>query len=270
MSVYKLNGKDLSLREMRRIAEGRGIDFGSFVEELVAHAYQNVVAAGDVVVDGGAARGWHTFSLAKLVGPKGRVHAVEALADNCEFLRTRARQWRYEEGVVVHELALGTENGSTKFQRVVEHAGLSGIKRAWLPADAAVEEIEVPLRKLEDIIPVEEWARLTFIKLDLEGGEFTALKHGAEKLIAAARPIIVFENGRQAAAALYSYTETEFFGFFDRLNYDLIDIFAEPFTRDVFATGSADAPFEFVAIPVEARSRQLPQKLRAHLEARIG
>ena len=176
MLIYELNGKHLTFQDIREIVAGRGTSFGSFVEGFVAYTYENCVVSGDVVIDGGAARGWHTFGLAKQVGPKGLVHAVEPLPENCDFLRTRAKQWQYQNSVIVHEVALGNEHGMTQFHRVVEDPGLSGIKRAWVPASARVEIIHVPIRQIEEIVGMEDWKRLSFIKLDLEGGEFIALK----------------------------------------------------------------------------------------------
>jgi len=99
MAVYNVNGRELSLKDIQEIVEAQKTAFGSFIESFVACTYEGCVSGGDVVVDGGAARGWHTFTLAKIVGPQGLVHAVEALPEDCEFLRARAKKWGFQQQV---------------------------------------------------------------------------------------------------------------------------------------------------------------------------
>jgi len=82
------------------------------------------------------------------------------------------------------------------------------------------------------------------------------------------RPVVVFEDSRQHAAQLYGYSAEDYFGFFGRLGYRLLDLFGRPF-------GPADwtrprVPYYRIALPrgggAEARVIQaLPGIVRAHL-----
>src|ERR1700722_13087602 len=46
-------------------------------ENLVMTLYEQVLGPGDVAIDGGAHRAWHTIPLARLVGSSGEVWAFE-------------------------------------------------------------------------------------------------------------------------------------------------------------------------------------------------
>jgi ubiquinone/menaquinone biosynthesis C-methylase UbiE len=49
--------------------------------------------AGDYVADIGAGSGFYTFPLSKIVGPKGRVYAVDIQPEMLKIIRNRMRKW---------------------------------------------------------------------------------------------------------------------------------------------------------------------------------
>jgi FkbM family methyltransferase len=242
MSSIVVFGQPLSWEEVARRIEAAGSHLGMFAEVGVRAAYEAWVQPGDTAVDGGAAQGLHTAPLLRQVGATGCVHAFEALPEQVETLRQKIAMWRFPGRAYVHNCALATENGETGFVRVVGSPGYSGIRHAWAGRDLRTESITVASRRLEDAIPSEDAARLSFIKLDLEGAEFTALSGGAARLLERRRPLIVFENARAAAARLYGYTEADFFGFFGRLGYTLFNLLGVPFGPDQW-TGPFAPPY---------------------------
>ncbi|VTS01820.1 class I SAM-dependent methyltransferase [Tuwongella immobilis] len=64
------------------------------------------IRPGDSVADIGAGSGYHTFRMAKFVGPKGKVYAVEIQPEMLAIIRKRAKESRLDN----IELVLGTEN----------------------------------------------------------------------------------------------------------------------------------------------------------------
>lgn len=60
------------------------------------------IKAGDVVADFGAGTGFHTMKLSKLVGPKGKVYAVDVQAQMLDMLGKRLRREQVENVVLVH------------------------------------------------------------------------------------------------------------------------------------------------------------------------
>jgi FkbM family methyltransferase len=187
------------------------------MEVLLARIYRSVVKRGDCVIDGGACGGLHTRPLARLVGNTGRVFAYEPNA-----LDRLAEQMKAEglaDRVTYRQVGLGNVSGSGKFYRNISESARSSRMR---PRDMAghVEE-SIEMVRLDDE-PIE--GRLSFIKLDIEGGEFDCL-HGADALLRAHSPVIVFENGRAWPATQFGYTMEEFFEFFRERRYHLADIF---------------------------------------------
>jgi hypothetical protein len=135
------------------------------------------------------------------------------------------------------------------------------MRRAWARPEIPTESITVPCRRLEDAIPAGDVARLSFIKLDLEGAEFTVLSGGAARLLERQRPLIVFENARAAAARLYGYTEADFFGFFGRLGYKLFNLLGVPFGPDQW-TGPFAPPY-LIAHPPGTAAEPILSAVRA-------
>jgi hypothetical protein len=96
-----------------------------------------------------------------------------------------------------------------------------------------------------DLLSEFELAGWRFCKLDLEGGEFFALR-GARKSLARYHPMIVFENGLSAPAQVYGYSKEDFFAFFEGIGYRLYDLFGRPFTTAEW--GLPNIPWEFIGV----------------------
>lgn len=60
------------------------------------------VGSGDTVIDVGAGMGYFTIPLAKLVGPTGRVTAIDIQAQMLEALASRARRCEVGERIKLH------------------------------------------------------------------------------------------------------------------------------------------------------------------------
>lgn len=93
--------------------------------------------------------------------------------------------------------ALSNVNKTTTFNYVKNAPAYSGIKkRKYAIENPDIEEIEVHLKKLDEIIP--ENITISFIKIDVEGAELNVLK-GAKKLLIKNKPYIIFEFGLGAS-----------------------------------------------------------------------
>jgi len=233
---YDLDGEKLTLDDINTIAARGELPLWSLVEHAVVHSYREWCKPGDIAIDCGAADGWHTFGLCVSVKPDGHVYAFEALPEKIDFLKRRAIDWSHAEQVTFHQVALGSAPGIRSFNRIRlpnGSTGYSSLVRTWAPAGAEIEEISVMMGTIDQLIPAQHKASISYIKLDLEGGEFGAFL-GAEKTISLSRPLIVSEFGGCAAASTYGFTEGEFFEFFDRKHYSLFDFFAQSYTRQTF------------------------------------
>jgi hypothetical protein len=79
---------------------------------------------------------------------------------------------------------------------------------------------------LDNLIPPS--SRVKFLKLDLEGGEFDAMRGGI-RLIETHRPAIVFEYDRRHTPEFYGFQHADLLEFFERLGYRILDILGIPF-----------------------------------------
>lgn len=234
-------------------------DLGDLLEVLIARIYAGVVEAGDWVIDGGACGGLHTLPLAKLAGETGRVLAYDAnsIAELEEWM-TRAG---FAGNVVFRQAALSNRRGRAPFYRNIEQSALSSLARP-LNTQGYARHL-VNLVKLDDeVIP----GRLSFIKLDLEGGEFNCLQ-GSERLLRDHSPLIVFENGREWPATQFRYTRDEFLEFFARNDYALADLFGRPLTLDTWEETSLVWYFAATKIPTQlSEIGRIAAELRREIE----
>jgi FkbM family methyltransferase len=175
------------------------------------------VREGDTVIDVGANHGLYTQYLANLVGETGCVYAFEAvpsLADNLQ------RNFPGKPVKIINKAVTSQENaGKISFHYAKLNDGFSGIKRRPDVKDEwDVECITVPATTLDHIL--SESTKISFIKIDVEGGDFDVLK-GAVRILNESKPLVVFEYTGGMASELYNYTHDEFFCFFKKLNYNL-------------------------------------------------
>ncbi len=112
----------------------------------------------------------------------------------------------------IYPFALADTNGTSTFQLVKNAPAYSGIKKRKYDVDVPdIEEIEVELKKLDDVIPGS--LNIDLIKIDVEGAEFGVLK-GARRLILKSKPYIIFEFGL-GASDFYETKPSDLFAFFE-------------------------------------------------------
>ncbi len=177
--------------------------------------------------------------------PQGTHYCFEPIPVFAEKLRRNFPEAK------IYELALSDSGGETGFQYVVSNPAYSGIRRRLYRGKETIREIKVRTARLDDILPEE--TPVSFIKIDVEGGEFPVLK-GARKLIMRQRPCIVFEHGK-GASEFYGTTPADLFDFFTEcgLKVSLLDTFLEEkpaLTREAFIRQYEEAlNYYFIAHP---------------------
>ena len=169
---------------------GRSLElYGEFSEGEVA-LFRQVVPAGGVVFEGGANIGALTVPLARIVGPQGRVIAVEPQRAVYNVLCGNVAL----NGLVnveAERCALGAEAGeiSVPVLGYGEAANYGGIS---LDDVGLTVSEEVPMRTVDSF----DLDRLHLLKLDVEGFEEQVLS-GAEATLNKHRPVVFVENDRQ-------------------------------------------------------------------------
>ena len=104
---------------------------------------------------------------------------------------------KYKGKVTIYPYALSDKNGSSTFQFVKSSPAFSGIKeRKYNTENPDIEQIQVELKTLDSLISLE--TKIDFIKIDVEGGEFSVLK-GAKQILNKWKPFVIFESGLGAS-----------------------------------------------------------------------
>ena len=194
--------------------------FGSYEPEL-REIMRAVLRDGGTALDVGANAGWHTLLMARLVGPQGRVLAVEPNPSVRQHLRRNIAINGLGQIEVVGA-ALADAQGTLSF--VAPDAEHSASASGHVVADNAAppDAIRVPASTLDVLAVEQKLDRLDLVKIDAEGFEWPILQ-GAQTSIARFRPYIIFEFD-QAYAARGRDSGRLFAEFFQRHNYRLFAV----------------------------------------------
>jgi len=147
-------------------------------ERGVHAALRNLLGPGDLFVDAGANIGVYTVLASRLVGPTGRVLAIEMMPDTAAILRRHVNDNQCGN-VEIIENALSHRSGET-LTAAVPPGKYGQASIAEGPNSTAVDKQEVQTITLDDAC--REHQRIRLLKLDLEGAELPALAGGFSTL----------------------------------------------------------------------------------------
>jgi FkbM family methyltransferase len=195
----------------------------------IAAVLAAALARDATYVDVGTNRG-QVLREAVRVAPAGRHIAFEPIPALADEVR------RAFPGVDCRRLALGARREATQFCHFRKLDGWSGLRRSHEISDERgdPEFIDVQVSTLD-----EELAEIdpAVLKIDVEGAELEVLE-GARALLARARPLVIFEHVR-SAAAIYDGSPGAPWDLFAELGYDVFSVTGEgPVERAQFAANT--------------------------------
>ncbi len=174
-------------------------------DRLTLKILRQHITPGTNCVDVGCHKGEILEEMLRL-SPNGRHFAFEPIPPMFEEL-----QRRFGQRCTILSYALADEEGKTTFNFVRNAPAYSGInRRKYAVAEPDIEEIEVELKRLDDVIPSD--IPIGLIKIDVEGAEMGVLR-GAKELLNRDRPLVIFECGL-GASEFYGTTAETVFDFF--------------------------------------------------------
>ena len=147
---------------------------------------KKVCSPDSLCIDVGCYRG---DILAQMIAqsPNARHIAFEPIPEQFTFLKNK-----FSAYADIYPYALGIRNQDTTFNHVKTNPTYSGLKQRQYIRKEEIEEINVQVRKLDDVINPDTPIHL--IKIDVEGGEYDVLK-GAARTLKKWRPYLIFEHG---------------------------------------------------------------------------
>jgi FkbM family methyltransferase len=161
---------------------------GSYEPEVSA-ALRNVLGAGGTFVDVGANVGWFSLLGSSLVGPSGRVIAIEPNPLNVALLRDSAKDNGFHN-IDVLTMALAAQPGAIALETDGSNGRITPIDGP--PAEPIEASFVVAARPLDDVLSDAGVTRVDAIKIDVEGAEPLVLK-GAGGTITRYRPVLISE-----------------------------------------------------------------------------
>lgn len=215
----------------------RGGADGDTIERVIEALYTRLSEAwsGAILVDGGAHVGRHTFPMAGLPNV-AQVIAVEA--NDATFGRLARKIKDSPSAGKIRAVHAALQNDPDRrevtFVKSPTHPGRSGINPILQHNRKTTFDPPMPVPATTiDRIMAQAPGSCPFIKLDLEGGEYFALR-GASNTLRDHRPVLFFENGKDAPVQ-NDYTLEDFSAYLGSVGYDFLTIFCEPMTQGVVA-----------------------------------
>jgi FkbM family methyltransferase len=161
---------------------------------------RRLVRAGDWAIDVGGEKGWNALTLWRAVGPSGRVITVEADPRAADVLQANLDRNGASTVTLIRQAA--GDCAGTATMQLNETFGWSSLTPSEMQSRSVVRSVDVPTQTLDAILASQlpRDARVSFMKLDIEGSECRAVR-GAERILSQHRPVLYLEVNPPSLAA---------------------------------------------------------------------
>ncbi len=139
------------------------------------------VKPGDTVLDIGAHIGLFSTAAAQLTGNNGKVYAFEPAAETNTLLKHTIHINQLQQIVEAYSEAMGATSGNTVFY-VSAIRGDNSNSMVSYKEDRELNPVNVAMYSIDDFVQLKKIERLAFIKIDVEGAEYDALKGATNTL----------------------------------------------------------------------------------------
>jgi len=204
---------------------------GAYEPHLTA-VFERYCRPGMTVVDVGANIGYYSLLASRLVGPSGRVIAIEPNSENCRLLLTSLAEAE-AKNVDLLPVACSREIGWAYFS---SHFGSNG---GFIPDDDLVHRpgTVVPVFPLDTLVR----GKVDFLKLDVEGAEALVVA-GAREVLSTSRPVVTTEFSCDMLTRVSDCDPEAYLEGFVDYGYTISVI-----DRDTGALAAVDSPADLLA-----------------------
>ena len=178
--------------ELKRLHYARQIKKNCFVtDEPEYKILHRLINPGDWVIDVGANVGHYTKKFSELVGPQGRVIALEPIPITFSLLSANTLMFTYPNVTLINAAA-SNESGVVYMSIPKAPTGLIDYYQAHISSD--VENTLMVFAISLDSLNIDH--PIALVKIDVEGHEASVLA-GMRNLIEAWHPVLIVETGSQ-------------------------------------------------------------------------
>lgn len=125
---------------------------------------------GDTIFDVGAGAGTEVGHFSRMVGASGKVFAIEADPSAARRLKKQVGLLKIKN-VEILELAVGNREGTVRLH-IAEEGGIENSIKSIVGSSF----VEVPCRRLDDILDNLKLDQISYMKINIEGAEYDALE----------------------------------------------------------------------------------------------
>lgn len=184
-----------------------------FYEMGALNLFKNVLRSGDVFVDVGANIGLMSFFCSELVGPGGKIIAVEPTQRFFDDLQNGITKNKFKN-LVPLKIGLGSAPGMVPIYH-------NSVCPSLIQTDSSDPSEIIEIRTLDSTIESLEISKVKLIKIDVEGFELEVVKGGQKLFSSENAPIVciefvrdqqmITENGQTALDFLKKINRYKFF-----------------------------------------------------------
>lgn len=188
-------------------------------EILTLATMKKTLHLGDTFIDVGANIGYISAIGAGLVGQTGEVHSFEPVP---EYFKRTQKMAAMNSGykIIANQFALGEKEEITQIDISGNgNIGWNTMVPGFMKPETKKQTIDISVRRLDNYIKEHRLKNITFIKIDVEGFEFSVLKGLKGFLIETKqKPTILCENNPQVCP-LIGYHLKELFDYMKGFGY---------------------------------------------------
>lgn len=148
----------------------------------------NFLKNGDTFIDIGGNIGLFSLNASKLVGNSGKVYAFEAFSENFRQFNNNVKINDFKN-IVLEHLAISNQQKTIEILYNEAHQNV-GMASSYLQNFTSKEEIKAI--SLDEYVREKKISKIDLIKIDIEGGEFDAIK-GMKNVLENYNPKIILE-----------------------------------------------------------------------------
>lgn len=177
-------------------AVGRCIYYTGDYDRKITWLCRHLLRTGDNALDIGANLGVVTMTMARAVGPTGKVHAFEPNPAMQSFIEASRERNGYSQ-VTLHKIGLGDTNTELDLFVPQSNFGMGSFVSAGRER-SGIQTVRCPIDTLDDVVQRVGLTSIRLIKIDVEGFEESVFK-GATNVLARTRPhAIIMETNEHS------------------------------------------------------------------------
>ena len=214
--------------------------YGSY-EPIETYIVRALLHPGMVVVDAGANIGQYTLLAAMEVGIHGQVHAFEPVPKNFKQLAAHVLKNNLTNIVHMSMIPLWYKPETLSLCLRADMADNAGAYSVGMPSEGGdvLSWVNCLATTLDDYVAEKSLKKVDFIKMDIEGSEWFALR-GAVSLFSYCQPTILLEINRETCR-MVGYEPEKLWEFLKPYGYHMWLVGNAPWTcRPLLSLGGVD------------------------------